>query len=111
MGEGRVFEDDEMSKFIGSVVGIFDVPTKLLLVSFTVVLKIKMNWNEHFLILTLFRPLPHQIDGGRNQNKLLIDGLIQGSISRFARIQALKPLSQSIFNFDVMSLHFALQPQ
>jgi hypothetical protein len=95
-----------MCVLLGSKVGLVDVPAKLLLVSFALELKVEMNWNQNLLQLLLSFFLDIDYVGG--QYELFIYSFVQSSVPGSSRVQILQPLSQCIFNLNVVPLNFSL---
>lgn len=42
---------------------------------------------------------------------MLVDGLVEGGVSRPSRIETAEPLGDCVLNLDVVPLDFPLQPQ
>lgn len=109
MDQRLILSDYQMCEFLRCKVRVVDVPTKLLFISFSLQLQIKMDRYKHLLQLTrsFFRDIGHW----RSQDELFVYCFVESGISWTAGVQTIQPLGQSVFNFDVMAFDFALQPE
>lgn len=98
-----------MRKLFGGEVGVVHVPAELFFVSFSLEFKVEVDWDEDLIVFA--GALLEDVGDCGGEDELLVDGLVEGGVARPPGVEAVQPLGKGVFNFDVVSLDLALQPQ